>query len=76
MEKNLFDFQIPDFERYTDDQQFVNVVDALTKIETQKGGLTPEEIWEQAINLLDSLKKVSRPEITVKRMFTPIREGS
>lgn len=64
-----FDYKLPDFDRFTNDQQFINVVDALTIIETQHGGLTPEEIWEQAINLLESLKSVSRPEITVKRMF-------
>lgn len=70
MKKDLFEFQIPDFERFTNDQQFVNVADALTKYETQQGGLTPEEIWEYAVKLLESLKHVSRPEITVKRMFT------
>ena len=72
MKKDLFDFQIHDFERYTNDQQFVNVVDALTKYETRQGGLTPEEVWEYAISLLEHLKHVSRPEITVKRMFTHI----
>lgn len=72
MKKGFFDFQLSDFERYTSDQQFVNVVDALTKFETQRGGLTPEEIWEYAVELLESLKHVSRPEITVKRMFTHI----
>lgn len=72
MKKDYFDFKIPDFERYTSDQQFVNVVDALTKLETQQGGLTPEEIWDYAVKLLESLKHVYRPEITVKRMFTHI----
>ena len=72
MKKDLFNFQIQDFERYTNDQQFVNVVEPLSKIETMQGGLPPEEIWSYAINLLDSLKKVPRPEITVKRMFTLI----
>ena len=67
---STFDFHIPAFERFTNDQQFVNVVDAITKFETEQGGLTPEEIWEHAINMLDGLKKVSRPEITVKRMFS------
>jgi len=67
---STFDFHIPSFERFTNDQQFVNVVDAITKFETEQGGLTPEEIWEHAINMLDGLKKVSRPEITVKRMFS------
>lgn len=72
MKKDFFDFKIPDFERYTSDQQFVNVADALTKLETQQGGMTPEEIWDYAIELIESLKHVSRPEITVKRMFTYI----
>lgn len=72
MKKDFFDFQIPDFERFTNDQQFVNVVDALMKYETQQGGLTPEDIWEYAVSLLESLKQVSRPEVTVKRMFTYI----
>lgn len=67
---STFDFHIPSFERFTNDQQFVNVVDAITRFETEQGGLTPEEIWEHAINMLDGLKKVSRPEITVKRMFS------
>ena len=69
---STFDFHIPSFERFTNDQQFVNVVDAITRFETEQGGLTPEEIWEHAINMLDGLKKVSRPEITVKRMFSYI----
>jgi hypothetical protein len=72
MKKILFDYRIPDFERYTNDQQFVNVTDALLKIETDQGGLTPEELWEHAINLLESLKYVPRAEITVKRMFSYI----
>ena len=72
MGKGLFDFQLPDFERYTNDQQFVNVVDALTKLETKQGGLTPEEIWSHAVNLIESLKHAPRPEITVKRLFTYI----
>ena len=74
MGKKLFDFQIPDYERFTNDQQFVNVSDALLKIETGHGGLTPEVIWEYATNLLKSLKHVARPEITVKRMFSYIIE--
>lgn len=72
MKTDFFDYKLPDFERFTSDQQFVNVVDAITKLETQNGGLTPEEIWEHAVGLLESLKHVSRPEITVKRMFTYI----
>ena len=48
---------IPDFERYTSDQQFVNVVGALDRMETQKGGLTVEEIWEMAWQVVDMLKK-------------------
>ena len=67
-----FDFHIPAFERFTNDQQFVNVADAITKFETEQGGLTPEEIWEHATNMLESLKNVPRPEITVKRMFSYI----
>ena len=72
MNKDLFDFQLPDFERYTCDQQFVNVADAIIKFETKQGGLCPEEIWNYAVRLLESLKHVSRPEITVNRMFTHI----
>jgi len=68
-------FQIPDFERYTNDQQFINVSNALLRIETDQGGLKPEELWEQAENLLESLKYVSRPEITVKRLFSQIVDG-
>lgn len=75
MKKILFDYKIPDFERYTNDQQFVNVTDALLKIETDQGGFTPEELWEHAINLLESLKHVARPEITVKRLFSHIIDG-
>jgi hypothetical protein len=67
---STFDFHIPAFERFTNDQQFVNVADAITKFETEQGGMTPEEIWEHATNMLNGLKKVSRPEITVKRMFS------
>ena len=67
---STFDFHIPAFERFTNDQQFVNVVDAITKFETEKGGLTPEEIWEHAKNMIDSLKNVQRPDITVKRLYS------
>ena len=63
-------FRIPDFERYTNDQQFINVSGPLMEIETNQGGLKPEEIWELANKLLESLKNVPRPEITVIRMFT------
>lgn len=69
---SAFDFQIPAFERFTNDQQFVNVADAITMFETEQGGLTPEVIWEHATNMLESLKNVPRPEITVKRMFSYI----
>lgn len=71
---STFDFQIPAFERFTSDQQFVNVADAITLFETKQGGLTPEEIWEYATNMLESLKNVPRPEIKVKRMFSYIVE--
>lgn len=67
-----FDFRIPSFERFTNDQQFINVTDAIIKYETEKGGLTPEEIWDYAITMLESLKDLKRPEITVKRMFSHI----
>lgn len=67
---STFDYQIPAFERFTNDQQFVNVADAITKFETEQGGLTPEEVWEHAVKMLESLKTVLRPEITVKRMFS------
>ena len=70
MTMSTFDYHIPAFERFTSDQQFVNAADAITKFETEQGGLTPEEIWEHATNMLESLKTVSRPEITVKRMFS------
>jgi len=63
---------IPDFERYTSDQQFVNVVGALDRMETQKGGLTVEEIWEMAWQVVDMLKKASRPETSAKRLLTLI----
>ena len=64
------DFRIPDFERYTNDQQFINVAGPLMEIETNQGGLKPEEIWELANKLLESLKNVPRPEITIIRLFT------
>ena len=67
---STFDFQIPAFERFTNDQQFVNVADAIIQFETKHGGLTPEEVWEYATNMLEYLKTVSRPDITVKRMFS------
>lgn len=62
----------PDFEQYTGNQQFVNVVAALERLETQKGGLPVEEIWEMAQQVLDMLRKAKRPDMTVRRLFTLI----
>ena len=69
MDLNL---NLPDFEQYTSDQQFVNVVEALEQVETQKGGLSPEEIWGMALQVVERLKKASRPDITAKRLLTQI----
>ena len=63
---------IPDFEQYTGDQQFVNVVAALEKLETQKGGLPVEEIWEMAWQIVEKLRKAQRPDVIVKRLPTLI----
>lgn len=63
---------IPDFERYVSDQQFVNVVDALERMEHQKGGLFVEEVWEMAWQVVEMLRKAQRPEITAKRLLTLI----
>lgn len=59
---------IPDFEQYTSDQQFVNVVGALDHMETQVGGLTVEEIWEMAWQVVDGLKSSRRPDATAHRL--------
>ena len=63
---------IPDFEQFTGDQQFVNVVAALEKLETQKGGLPVEEIWEMAWQVVDMLRRAKRPDMTVRRLPTLI----
>lgn len=63
---------IPDFERYTSDQQFVNVVGALNRMETQKGGLTVEEIWEMSWQVVEMLKQASHPETTAKILLSLI----
>lgn len=63
---------IPDFERYSSDQQFVNVVGALERIETQKGGLSVEEVWEMAWQVVERLKNATNPEVTAKRLLTLI----
>ena len=63
---------IPDFERYVSDQQFVNVVDALERMEHRKGGLFVEEVWEMAWQVVEMLRKAQRPEITAKRLLTLI----
>ena len=57
---------IPDFEQYTGDQQFVNVVAALEKLETQKGGLPVETIWGMAWQIVEKLRKALRPDVIVK----------
>ena len=62
----------PDFERYTSDQQFVNVVEALERMEHQKGGLPVEEVWGMAWQVVEMLREVSHPEVTVKRLLTLI----
>lgn len=59
---------IPDFEQYTSDQQFVNVVGALDRMETQEGGLSVEEIWEMAWQVVDGLKSSRRPDATANRL--------
>ena len=63
---------IPDFEQFTSDQQFVNVVAALEKLETQKGGLPVDEIWEMAWQVVDMLRRAKRPDMTVRRLPTLI----
>ena len=63
---------IPDFEQYTGDQQFVNVVAALEKLETQKGGLPVETIWGMAWQIVEKLRKALRPDVIVKRLPTLI----
>ena len=63
---------IPDFDNYTSDQQFVNVVKALERMEHQNGGLSAEEVWEMALQVVAMLKKANRPEITAKRLLTLI----
>lgn len=65
-----FEFELTDFDLLTSDQQFVNVVKPLEIVETQNGGLTPEEIWTHARGVIKHLKGVLRPEITVQRMFS------
>lgn len=59
---------IPDFEQYTSDQQFVNVIEALDRLETQKGGLAVEEIWAMAWQVVDKLKSAQRPDATAMRL--------
>lgn len=63
---------IPDFELYTGDQQFVNVVAALNRLETQKGGLPVESIWGMAWQVVEMLRKANRPDITAHRLLTLI----
>lgn len=63
---------IPDFEQYTGDQQFLNVTGALERLETRKGGLPAEEIWEMAWQVVDMLRKTRRPDVTVCRLPTLI----
>ena len=62
----------PDFDNYSSDQQFLNVVGALERIETQQGGLTAEEVWEMALQVVAMLKKSNRPDIKAKRLLTLI----
>lgn len=63
---------IPDFEQYTDDQQFVNVVAALERLETRKGGLSVETIWGMAWQIVEKLRNAQRPDVIVKRLPTLI----
>ena len=63
---------IPDFERYTSDQQFVNVVGALNRMETRKGGLSVEEVWAMAWQVVEMLKQASKPETTAKILLSLI----
>lgn len=66
--------ELSDFDRLTADQQFVNVAATLDEVETQQGGLTAEQVWAAACEVIDHLKAVPRPEITVQRMFSHIVE--
>ena len=63
---------IPDFERFSSDQQFVNVVEALERMEHQKGGLSVEEVWEMAWQVVEMLRKSQHPETAAKRLLTLI----
>lgn len=63
---------IPEFERYTNDQQFVNVVKALDRMETRKGGLKVQEIWGMAWQVVELLKTSSHPDSIAKILLTHI----
>ena len=44
----------------------------MERMEHQKGGLSVEEVWEMAWQVVEMLRKASRPEVTVKRLLTQI----
>ncbi len=63
---------LPEFESYTSDQQFVNVVKALDRMETRKGGLSVQDIWDMALQVVELLKTTSHPETIAKILQTHI----
>lgn len=64
---------IPDFDEYLSDQQFVNVVEALEKIETSQGGLPVEDIWNAALQVVEQLKHSVRPDVKAHRLTSLIK---
>lgn len=59
-------------EEYYDDALYVTLSDAIDEVETRAGGLTPEEVWTEVIQIKDILLATKRPDKTIQAIRTQL----
>ena len=61
-------------EEYYDDPLFVTLTDAIDELETQHGGLTPEEVWKEVLRIKEVLLKTKRADKTIQQIRTELEK--
>lgn len=61
-------------EEYYDDPLFVTLTDAIDELETQHGGLTPEEVWKEVLRIKEILLKTKRADKTIQQIRTELEK--
>lgn len=59
-------------EEYLDDALYCSLTYAIDEVETQIGGLTPEEVWTEVIRIKEELLKTKRPDKTIQNIRTQL----